>query len=66
MGHSAMKYAPYLVLAALALFLGACRETEQSRPLFHTPGTYSGPVDEKLSEHQLEDLRARAQNMRGI
>jgi hypothetical protein len=53
------------VLGALALLLGACRETERNRPIFHTPGTYSGPVDEQLNEQQLEDLRARAENMRG-
>lgn len=65
MGSSAMRFAGCLIVLGVVLMLGACREAEQNRPLFHNPGVYSGPEDEKLNERQLEELRARAQNMRG-
>lgn len=63
-----MKSATYLapfIAAGLMLSLTACREAEQNRPLMHTPGVYAGKKDEKLSKQQVEELRARAQNLRG-
>lgn len=62
---SVTYWAPFVV-AGLALSLSACREAEQNRPLIHTPGVYTGKHDEKLSKQQVEELRARAQNLRGI
>lgn len=39
--------------------LAACREEEQNRPLTHTPGVYSGNIDEKLEDPVRKELRER-------
>jgi hypothetical protein len=43
----------------LALGLGACRQSEQGRPLTYQKGVYQGPVDKPLSDAQLQELRHR-------
>ena len=52
----------FLVLAMIGLAIGitACRENERGRPMTKQKGVYEGPVDEKLAEDRLEDLRLRA------
>lgn len=43
----------------LALGLGACRESEQGRPLAYEKGVYLGPQEAPLSEAQLRELQRR-------
>ena len=43
----------------LALGLGACRESEQDRPLFYEPGVYKGQKDTPLTDAQLRELQHR-------
>ena len=52
----------FLVLTMISLGTGitACRKDEQDRPMTKQKGVYEGPVDEKLAEDRLEDLRLRA------
>ena len=49
-----------LAIVSLAIGITACREDEQGRPMTKQKGVYEGPVDEKLAEDRLEDLRQRA------
>ena len=49
-----------VAIASLAIVMTACREDEQNRPMTKQKGVYEGPVDEKLDETDLEDLRTRA------
>ncbi len=51
---------PIALVLALSTGLASCRESEQGRPLEHTPGVYSGKQDQKLSEEQREALRQRS------
>lgn len=44
----------------LALGLGACRESEQDRPLSLEKGVYQGQQDTRLSDVQLRELQHRA------
>lgn len=44
----------------VALALGACRESEQDRPLMYQKGVYQGQEDQPLSDAQLDELRHRA------
>jgi len=50
-----------VLLAGLALGLGACRENEQNRPLHLEKGTYSGQPDTELTEDQRRALQQRGQ-----
>lgn len=43
----------------LTLGLGACRESEQGRPLSYQKGVYQGQEDQSLSDAQLQELRQR-------
>jgi len=43
----------------LALGLGACRESEQGRPLSFQKGEYQGQEDTALSDAQLRELQHR-------
>ena len=47
------------VVAAMALVAG-CREEEQGRPIIFEKGKYLGKPDQKLTEAQEQELRARA------
>jgi len=49
------------VLIAMAAVSG-CREEEQNRPLAYEKGTYLGKPDQKLTDAQRQELRARARN----
>jgi hypothetical protein len=49
------------VLIAMAAVSG-CRKEEQNRPLAYEKGTYLGKPDQKLTEEQRQELRARARN----
>ncbi len=49
-----------LAIVGLAIGLSACREEERGRPMTKQKGVYEGPVDEKLAEERLEELRQRA------
>ncbi|MCH9808312.1 MAG: hypothetical protein K0U74_11320 [Alphaproteobacteria bacterium] len=55
--YNALRFA---LIAALATGLAGCRESEQGRPLEHTPGVYTGKKDQKLSDEQREALRQRS------
>jgi hypothetical protein len=48
-----------LLLAALAIAAGACRETEQNRPLDFEPHVYRGDKLPSLSEQQKRNLQER-------
>lgn len=45
--------------AVLVLGLGACRESEQGRPLSLQKGVYQGQKDTPLNEAQLRELQHR-------
>lgn len=50
-----------LALTAVGLLtLGACKESEQNRPLTYEPGVYLGQEDEPLADGMLDQLRDRA------
>jgi len=54
------------ILVSAGLALGACRESEQNRPLMYEKGVYLGPADDKVSEQALENARSRGWTQRGF
>jgi hypothetical protein len=59
------KLSRFAVAAAMATAIATvagCREEEQGRPLILEKGTYLGKPDQKLTEAQEQELRARARN----
>jgi len=49
------------IVAATAVVAG-CRDEEQGRPLILEKGKYLGKPDQKLTEAQEQELRARVRN----
>ena len=54
------------MIVILGLSLGACRKSEQGRPLMYKKGTYLGAPDQKISPEALEKARLGAWRQRGF
>jgi hypothetical protein len=46
------------------LAFDGCRKDEQDRPLLYHKGSYQGRTEPSLSDQQVEQLRARAENQK--
>ncbi|GGB41972.1 hypothetical protein GCM10011316_12440 [Roseibium aquae] len=48
-----------MLVVGLLMSLGACRESEENRPIKLDKGSYDGPADTGLSEEQRRQLQQR-------